>query len=384
MDDVPLDGKVALLRVDFNVPVGSDGKVDAYEDYRIEAAISTIQELQQRRCKILLLTHMGKGNSETDWLAIHRRLEELLHEEVKRAKHLYGADVEALVAGLEPGSAVLLPNVRSDDREKHPTRHFAEQLAGQAELYINEAFSVCHRDHASVVMVPELLPACAGRRLVTEVEVLAHLREAPKRPYVAIISGAKIATKVRLLQDLLPRVDAVCLGGQLANIVLAAQGKYQAQPFEASDIAHATQLLSEGGEKIVVPADVVVGSVEGTGDDSRTLRVEDLTPTSGLIWDIGPQSTAAIISRCQSAATVMWNGPVGRYELPPYDRATREIAQALSQQPAYRVVGGGDTVNVLEELRLTQTYDHVSVGGGAMVAFLEAGTLPGLEPLYAP
>lgn len=386
LDDLPLDGKRVLVRADLNVSVNHDGTVGDGEDYRIEAVIPTLEELIQRRCRIIILTHHGRPDEgETgaaiDIAPIHRRLEQLLKEPIRRAHQLYGDEVEAIVSGLEPGQAVLLPNVRSDDREMTNNRKFAQALASTAEIYVNEAFSASHRAHASIALVPQILPGCAGRRLVQEVKELTKLVDHPEHPYVAITSGAKISTKVGMLHRLLKRVDILVLGGQLANVFLAAQGRYPGHRFAPDETAAARHIIDENEDKLILPRDVVIGDPT-TGEGATVVSVDDIPADSSGIFDVGPATVEVILKQCQQAKTIMWNGPLGKFEIPAYAKATQALAEALAHVPAYRVVGGGDTVNALEQARLVNRYDHVSVGGGAMVAFLEGKKLPGLEPLY--
>lgn len=385
MDDIPLDGKRVLVRVDFNVTVGDDGIVDQYEDYRIETALPTIHELQRRRCKVLLLTHLGRPGEELgnfDLAPIGRRLKELLRDDVRQLKSFHGGEVEVALASVEPGGVVLLPNVRLDGREEARSQRFAADLVKAVDAYVNEAFSVSHRDHTSVALVPKLLPSCAGRRTVQEYETLQRLREHPDHPYVAIVSGAKVGTKVNLLRQLLQRVDSLCLGGRLANVFLAALGKGLVEQYDASDVAAASALLSEAMSKLVLPSDVIVNSQQGSADEGTLVTVDDVSADVRGIWDIGPDTVRRFLSVCESAKTIMWNGPVGKFEIPEYAKGTQQLAEGLSALSAFRVVGGGDTVHALELWRLTGRFDHVSVGGGAMVTVLEGGTMPGLEPLF--
>ena len=384
MDDVRLDGKVALVRVDFNVAVGEDGVVDRNEDYRIEAAMPTIQELMQRRCKVLLLTHLGRpAEEEGDFSVapIGRRLSDLLSEEVRLLKHLSGDGVRAAVAGLTPGSVALLPNVRLDAREAAGSEKFAQELADVAEVYVNEAFSVSHRNHTSVALVPRLLPSCAGRRCVREVEILSKLSRHPQRPYVAIVSGAKVSTKLNLLERLLSQVDHLCLGGVLANTFLVSLRKCSIETCAASELAAAEKLWSSAEAKIELPEDVIVGSADGK--DVRTVAVSEIPSDVGGVWDVGPATIKLYASFCREAQTILWNGPLGMYEEPAYQGGTKSFAKELAALPGFRVVGGGDTVTALEQMRLTRDFNHVSVGGGAMLALLEGKEMPGLEPLYA-
>ncbi len=384
MDDIPLDGKRVIVRVDFNVTIGKDGKVGDTEDYRIEAALSTINELQQRRCKILLLSHQGRPQDnpeDADMSPVHKRLEYLLQEEVRMLPKLYGSGVDAVVSGMEQGSIALYPNVRTDDREENVNEKFGKDLAQVGEAYINEAFSVSHRDHTSVSLLPRLMMSCAGRRTVQEVQELDKLRQNPQRPYVAIVSGAKIETKVALIRKLLEEVDTVCVGGQIANIFLAAQGKWKHSSMPKEEITLAKELLELGGFKLLIPSDVIVGEKDGT--NVQTVSVESIPTDASGLWDIGPQSTKAILDVCRTAKTIMWNGPLGMCEVQAYADSTKQLAELLPQLPAHAVVGGGDTVNALKAYKVINKYGHVSVGGGAMVAFLDGSEMPGLTPLYS-
>ncbi len=383
MDDIPLDGKRVICRVDFNVTVGDDGVVDSTEDYRIEAGMDTIEELRQRRCKVLLLAHRGRPSEgeETDLEPIRRRLEELLKDSVKMLPKLYGDGVEAIVAGMEPGEVAMFPNVRMDDREMAPNEKFGEAIAAHGDVYVNEAFSVDHRDHTSVSVLPRLMMSCAGRRVVLEVRELMKLRREPERPYVAIMSGAKITTKVELIKQLLTQVDTICVGGQIANVFLAAEGKIPEDKYPAEEIEAAKQLLTLAREKFLLSEDLIIGSPDGS--NRRTVSSDDIPADVEGLWDIGTQSAKNILKACETAKTVMWNGPVGKFEVEAYSESTRLIAKGLAAVSAYTVVGGGDTVNALEKYKVINKYDHVSVGGGAMIAFLEGKEMPGLTPLLS-
>lgn len=382
IDDIPIDGKTVIVRADFNVSAGSSGTIGTTEDYRIEAALPTIQELSRRRCKVLLLAHRGfseDGEGDPDMEPIKDRLEDLLKEEIRTLPKLFGPGVEAVVSSMEPGGIALYPNVRTDDREMEINDRFGQQIAQVADVYISEAFSVCHRAHTSMVVLPRLMVSAAGRRTVLEVTALSKLRGAPQRPYVAIVSGSKIVTKIGMLRWMLNVVDTICVGGQIANVFMAARGDWPVERFQADEIAAARSLLEKAGEKLFVPFDVVIGDSEGRG--AKAIAASDIPSDAGGIWDIGPQSTAHIIELCRTAKTVMWNGPVGKFETESYAASTKMLAEGLAGQSAYRVVGGGDTVNALEKYRVAEKYNHVSIGGGAMIAFLEGKRLPGLEPL---
>ncbi len=382
MDDVLLDGKRVIVRVDFNVTAGEDGVVDESEDYRIQAALPTIAELRQKRCKVLLLAHLGRPGEEESVLSmdtIHRRLQDLLHDDVRMLPKLYGSQVDSIVQGMEQGDIALFPNVRLDEREMTLNHKFAQDLSEVGDAYINEAFSVCHRAHTSVVLLPQLLTSAAGRRTVQEIEVLSSLRNSAKRPYVAIVSGAKITTKIGILEYLLTKVDTMCLGGKIANVFLAAQGKWPDAMFSADEIAVAKHIMEEYGEKIILPSDVVIGNDDGSY--TQTLDVAYIPAHVGGVWDIGPKSVQAILRACEGAETIVWNGPVGRTEIEAYAVGTTALVEGLATHTGNRVVGGGDTVNMLEKLHKVDSFNHVSIGGGAMLEFLEGKRLPGLVAL---
>lgn len=384
MDDVLLDGRDVLVRTDFNVAIGKDGVVNQDEDYRISAAIPTIEELIQRRCKVMLLTHLGRPGEDGgnfDLGPIRRRLEDLLGEEVRQIDSLSVNRVSAVVAGMEGGTVALLPNIREDEREMSRNKGLAEELAGMAEVYVNEAFSVSHRDQSSVALVPTLIPSCAGRRTVIEYETLSGLMDQPKRPYVAIVSGAKVETKVSIINSLLKVVDKILVGGMVANTFLAAKGYCSAEAHRPEDIEEAKKILAQADHQLILPVDVVVSS-QAKNIQAKVVDVTKMLKQVDGVWDLGPKTIELYLEICQGAKTVMWNGPVGKFEDPGYEKGTYTLAEGLSSLPAKVVVGGGDTVHALEKLRLVNKFDHVSVGGGAMVALLEGSNMPGLEPLF--
>lgn len=388
MDDVPFDGKRVIVRIDMNVPVGDDNKVDDLEDYRLEAALPTIQELQQKRCKVLLLSHRGRpgkdgpiSSPEFDLAPVKARLEDMLKDSIVTIPKLVGPEVESIISGMEQGSIACFPNVRIDEREKSGNIRFGKELASVADAYVNDAFSVSHRAHTSMAVLPTLLPSAAGRRVVAEVMALQKIREHPDHPYVAIVSGAKIRTKVNTLRRLLEVADKLCIGGALANVFLVAQGHWQTHIYDTEEIETAKSIMDIGQGKLMLPVDVVVGDARATW--TKRVRVEEIPADADGLWDIGPDSVQQILNLCSRAKTIMWNGPVGMFEVDAYVGATRALAMGLSEMTSYRVVGGGDTVNALERFRLANLFTHVSVGGGAMISYIEGKQMPGLDPLYA-
>jgi len=381
---VLLDGREVLVRTDFNVAIGKDGVVNQDEDYRISAAMSTIEELIQRRCKVMLLTHLGRPGEKGgnfDLGPIRRRLADLLGEEVRQIDSLSVTRVSAVIAGMEGGTVALLPNIREDEREMSRNKGLAEELARMAEVYVNEAFSVSHRDQTSVTLVPTLIPSCAGRRTVIEYETLSGLMDQPSRPYIGIVSGAKVETKVSIINSLLKVVDKILVGGMVANTFLAAKGYCSSELHRPEDIDEAKKILLKADQQLVLPVDVVVSN-QAKNIQAKVVDVKEMLQQIDGVWDLGPKTIELYLEICQGAKTVMWNGPVGKFEDPVYEKGTYSLAEGLSGLSAKVVVGGGDTVHALEKLRLVNKFDHVSVGGGAMMALLEGSRMPGLEPLF--
>ncbi len=385
LDDIPLDGKRVIVRVDFNVTTSEDGVVSADESFRISAALPTIEELLQKRCKVLLLGHRGRpweGGPSVDYdmTPIVNRLSDLLREDVRVLPKLFGSQVETIVGSMESGTVAMFPNVRVDERERSASESFGKDLAESADAYVNEAFSASHRDHTSVSVLPTLLDSVAGRRTVLEVETLENLQDGVEHPYVAVIGGAKIETKFGMLENLLDKVDTLCVGGAVANVFIAAQGHWSVDAFGEEEIEGAKKLIEKAGDKLLLPVDVVVGKKDGTS--SEVVAVEDIDASVDGLFDIGPVSASNIVDACSKSKTVMWNGPVGMWEVKEYGGATEKIAMSLAEFDVRVVIGGGDTVNAIESYGVAKKFDHVSVGGGAMIAFLEGATMPGLEPLY--
>ncbi len=382
MDDIALDGRSVLLRVDFNVPVGDDGVVDQSEDYRIEVALKTLEELRRRRCKIVLLTHRGRPNEEGGDYSlepIRKRLEELIKDEVRQIPKMDKNMVESMLTGFEVGSVLILPNVRLDEREVVGSEGLAEELADLADVYVNEAFSVCHRDHASIARIPRLMESCAGRHTVLEYEALSKLANNPRKPYVAVVSGAKVHTKITLLWKLLEKADYLCVGGRIANAFLIARGLCPDFNCDSVDIEGARKIWENFSDKIVLPVDVVI--TDSASGEVKTVLAEDIPETAAGVWDIGPNTVDSFLRTCSKAETVVWNGPLGKFEEEQYKEGTEKFAKGLAELGAFRVVGGGDTVSVLEHFNLMSKFDHVSVGGGAMITMLEEKEMPGLVPL---
>lgn len=349
-----------LVRADFNVTTGADSKLDPGEDYRVKTTIPTLNELHEKGAKVIILPRRGRDEDppeQRDMAPVKVRLEELL-----------GRPVD------------MLPNVREDPREAEVSEQYAKELAQHGDMYVNEAFGEAHRPHTSLTILPTLMPAVAGRRVQLEVEALSRVVENIARPYVVLASGAKLDDKIGMLRNLVEKADVVCIGGKIANVFLAASGKIPVSQFHADEIAAAQSLLQLAKRKLHLPLDIVTGSEDGQ-HYVKTISVDEMSADTPA-WDIGAETVKDFLKTCQTAKTIVWNGPMGRCEVRQYCQGTHQLAEKIATFSAYRVVGGGDTVTALYQMGVAEKFDHVSVGGGAMIAFLEGKRMPALEPLY--
>lgn len=384
MDDVDVKGKRVIVRADYNVATDANGNVSDAEDYRIRTSVPTLQELIQKKAKVIILPRRGRDDdlpAGLDLAPVHKRLEILLNTPVKRAEALTGPATVQETQALGEGQVMMLPNVRLDTREAAVDESFANELAELADVYVNEAFGEAHRAHTSLTMLPAKLPSVAGRRVELEVKALSKVAEGVQRPYVVLASGAKLEDKIGMLRSLAEKADTLCIGGKIANAFLAATGKLKADQFRPDDVAAAQSLVAVAKQKLKLPLDIVTGSEDGQ-HYVRAVPVEELE-ASMPAWDVGPATVKEFADVCKRAKTIIWNGPMGRVEVEKYMAGTAALAKVLAGLSAYRIVGGGDTVTALQRIGLAEKFDHVSVGGGAMIAFLEGKRMPALEPLYA-
>jgi len=360
-----------LVRGDLNVPLHScaDGTRTVDDDFRIRSALPTIQWLRRAGARVTVCSHLGDPAVPGD---------PALTIDPVRAR------LDALCPGIE-----LMENLRFAAGEKQNDPAFAAQLASGMDVYVNEAYGVSHRRHASVVGVAPLLPSAAGLRLALEIEVLGTLLDAPARPFVAVVGGAKIADKLGVLESLAQKVDSLLVGGGMAFTFLAAMGHHVGASLIDVDRIEACRTLLHSGVDIVLPTDIVAlepGGVFGPPDGavgprgSSKITGMDL-PDGWMGLDIGPESAAAFSAVVRDAGTVLWNGPLGAFEDERFAQGTQELAMAMAGSSAYTVVGGGDSVSALDALGLTERVDFVSTGGGASLAYIEHGDLPGLEAL---
>lgn len=385
--DVDPSGKKVLVRVDFNVPL-ENGEVA--DDTRIRAALPTIASLRERGAAIALCSHLGrpKGVDPKQSLApVAKRLGELLGTNVRLLPDCVGPDVRAAVGKLKRGDVVLLENTRFHPEEEKNDPAFAKELAAGFDLYVNDAFGAAHRAHASTEGVARLLPAYAGLLLERELVALGGILTDPKRPFLAIVGGAKVSSKIDVLRSLVPKVDALAVGGGMANTFLLATGKKVGTSLVESDrVDEAKAILKEmeGAKKrVLLPVDVLCApSVDEAGATRAATFDADKVPAEMAIVDIGPRTVALYRDVVRESRTVFWNGPVGVFEIDAFANGTRQIAQFMANNPlATTVVGGGESVQAVTEEGLAEKMTHVSTGGGASLELIEGKTLPGVEAI---
>ncbi len=376
-------GKRVLMRVDFNVPLQA-GRIS--DDTRIRAALPTIRFLVEKDARVILVSHLGRPkNGPEDKLRLRPiadRLSRLIDKPVRAAADVIGPDARAAIDAMVNGDIVLLENVRFEPGEEKNDPAFAEQLADLADLYVNDAFGSAHRSHASTDGVAHLLPAYAGFLIDAEVEALGRLLTNPERPFVAILGGAKVSDKIGVIEHLLDRVDAVIVGGGMANTFLLAEGvkigRSLSEPDRVDQASTAAAKAKELGVDVLLPIDAVVSvSIDGEGAPAAIDAIAD----DQAIFDIGPLSVELFRQTIAGAKTIFWNGPMGVFEKPAFASGTRAIAEAVAASSAFSVVGGGDSVAALEQMGLVDRISHISTGGGASLEFVEGRQLPGITAL---
>jgi len=386
--DLDAAGKRVFVRVDFNVPL-QDGRVT--DDSRIRAALPTIKHLQAQGARVILASHLGRPDGKvSDSLRLRpvgERLGQLLGKTVPVTGDALGAGTEDAVRRLRNGEVLLLENLRFHVEEEKNDPAFAAQLAAYCDVYVNDAFGTAHRAHASTVGIAKLRPAYAGFLMEKEIANLGMLVNNPEHPFAAIIGGAKVSDKIKVLKNLLAKVDIMVIGGGMANTFLLAQGKAigksLAEPDRVEDARAILAAAEEKGVKIVLPVDVVVAKEVTRGTEYKTLSA-DKVPASWHIVDVGKQSLENIEAALADVKTVLWNGPLGVFEIPSFAHGTNAIARFLADRAAEGakvVIGGGDSVAAITQQGLADKMTHISTGGGASLEFLEGRELPGVTVL---
>jgi phosphoglycerate kinase len=373
LEDLDVDGKRVLVRVDFNVPLDEDGNIT--DDARIRAALPTLSELRDKRARLLLAAHLGRPKDREPELS--------LRPVADRLSDLLGADV-ALAEDLDhvpDGDIVMLENVRFEKGETKNDPELAQRYAALADVYVNDAFGAAHRAHASTEAVAHLLPSAAGRLLEREVGTLRGILEDPQRPLVAVVGGAKVTDKIGVLDAFLDRADEILIGGAMCFPFFKAQGHEVGDSLcEDEGIEPAARVLRAGAEMMQLPIDLVAGQAFAADTPTQPIDGVDV-PEGWMGLDIGPSTAERYADAIKDAGTVFWNGPMGAFELPPFAAGTRVVAEAVAVTEATTVVGGGDSAAALAQFGLADMVDHVSTGGGASLELVEGKPLPGVEAL---
>jgi phosphoglycerate kinase len=386
VSDIDPAGKRVFVRADFNVPLSPDGKIT--DDRRIRAALPTIELLINKGARVILASHLGRPKGKFDPTAtmdvVAARLSELLGLNVEKLNDCVGAEVEARVAAMKPGDVVILENVRFHKEEEKNDADFAASLAALADIYVNDAFGTAHRAHASTEGIARHIPGVAGLLMQKEIAALGGILSEPKRPFVAILGGAKVSDKIGVIGNLLNKADAILIGGGMAYTFLKSRGYNVGKSIlDEARIEFASEVMERAkalGVAIYLPTDIVVADAF-SADANRKVVPADAIPADWEGLDIGPDTRDAFARIIAGAGTVLWNGPMGVFEMAPFAEGTIAVAKAMAESEAMTVVGGGDSAAACEQFGYADKMTHVSTGGGASLEFLEGIVLPGIEAL---
>ena len=389
--DLPVENATVALRCDFNVPIDNEGVIT--DDLRIKAALPTIKNLISRQAKVVILAHLGRPKGqvvpELSLGVVAERLSELLNQKVQLITSSKPAEISASLADMPVGSVAILENVRFDKRETSKDhsdrRQLAEEWASWADFFVSDGFGVVHREQASVTELAEVVPCAAGELVLRESEVFRSLLGGAKRPYTVILGGSKVGDKLGVIESLLPRVDNLLIGGGMAYTFLLAQGIEVGQSLQQPDFIEAVKMFMqearERGVNLVLPVDFVVAKEFAPDSSTQVVGASEI-PADWMGLDIGPRSRELFADVISESATVVWNGPMGVFEMPAFSGGTLAVARAMASSSAFTVIGGGDSAAAVRLLDVDQTqFDHISTGGGASLEFLEGKSLPGLEIL---
>ena len=385
IDDIDVAGRRVLLRVDFNVPM-QDGRIT--DDRRITASLPTIAALRERGARVVVVTHVGRPKGRVDpelsVSPVAARLGELLDAEVAVAGDVVGQSAGAMVAGLGDGDVGMLENVRFEPGEEANDPDFARRLAAFGDIFVNDAFGTAHRAHASTEGVTHRLPAVAGYLMARELEVLGGVLGGAERPLVAVLGGSKISTKLGVITNLMERVDVLHVGGAMActfyRALGASTGRSLVEDDQVEVARHVLDSATASGCALVLPEDVVVASSVDAPDSTAVVGWQAI-PDERMVVDIGPRAVLTIAESFLAAATIVWNGPLGIYEVEEFAEGTREVARAMAASSAFTVVGGGDLGAAVDAAEVADKIDFISTGGGATLEFLEGRVLPGVAAL---
>lgn len=384
--DITVDNKRVFVRADFNVPLDGDCRIT--DDTRIQKTLPTIKYLLDHHAAVILASHLGRPKGEAvpkySLKPVAERLSELLGIPVKFAPDCVGPETKAMAEALQPGEVLLLENLRYHKEEEKNDPEFSRQLAELAEVGVNDAFGCCHRAHASVAGITAYLPMAAGFLLEKEIRFIGGAVDNPAHPFAAIIGGAKVSDKIEVISNLLPKVDLMIIGGGMANTFLAAQGYGIGKSLvEADKINLAKSLIAqaqEQGTKLLLPVDVMVAAAFDNDADHKVVDVADV-PADWMILDVGTKTQELFAKELASMKLIVWNGPMGVFEMENYAKGTEAVAKAVAASDAVSIVGGGDSVSAVNKTGLSDQISHISTGGGASLEYLEGKKLPGVESL---
>lgn len=380
--DIDVNGKKVLVRVDFNVPI-KEGKIK--DDTRITSALPTINYLLENGAAVILFSHLGRPKDEPDphfsLAPVAEHLARLIPNKVKFVNDCVGDVAEEAASALKPGEVLVLENTRFYKAEKKNDPEMAQKFAKLADIYVNDAFGSAHRAHASTEGVAQYLPAVAGFLMEKEIRYLGQTIADPTRPFVAILGGAKISDKIGVIDNLLNKADAVLIGGGMANTFLKAQGYQMADSLVEEEVLEtAKELLNKGGKKLYLPQDLMIANAFENEAEFKTIGLEDV-PAGWRVLDIGPKTVDAFSKVISEAGTIVWNGPMGVFEMSNFAKGTFGIAKSVASSNAVSIIGGGDSVSAINQSGLSDKVTHISTGGGASLEMLEGKILPGLAAL---